>query len=88
VSEKHSAVWHELKCLPEYFNEILEGRKKFEVRINDRDFRAGDFLVLREYSAQSEEYTGAVVARRVTYILYGGRFGIPEDTCIMSLETV
>lgn len=39
---------HELKILPEYFNEIMYGRKKFEVRFNDRNFKVGDTLLLKE----------------------------------------
>lgn len=41
---------HELKIYPVYFNEIINSRKRFEVRINDRDFRIKDTLMLREYS--------------------------------------
>ena len=37
-----------LKCLPEYFDAILAGRKTFEVRIDDRTprYEVGDVLEL------------------------------------------
>jgi hypothetical protein len=38
---------HEFKTVPPFYGEIAEGRKRFEIRRNDRDFRAGDFLYLR-----------------------------------------
>lgn len=41
---------HELKCWPEFFEESVTSRKLFEVRENDRDFRVGDTLWLREYT--------------------------------------
>lgn len=58
---------HELKILPEYFQEIIYGRKTFEVRYNDRNFKVGDTLLLREW--QDGAYTGKAIERKVTYIL-------------------
>ncbi|EJW20042.1 ASCH/PUA domain-containing protein [Paenibacillus alvei] len=60
---------HDLKILPEYFSEVVEGNKKFEVRKNDRGYRTGDVLVLREWDSLKEEYTGEVFWCKVTYIL-------------------
>lgn len=40
---------HDLKTYPFYFNAVLVGMKKFEVRKNDRDFKIGDFLYLKEF---------------------------------------
>lgn len=37
---------HELKILPEYFEAVTSGRKQFEIRKNDRDFKVGDQLIL------------------------------------------
>lgn len=40
---------HELKILPPYFEAVIEGRKTFEIRKDDRGFQAGDTVTLREY---------------------------------------
>jgi hypothetical protein len=53
--------------MPEYFNAIVEGRKNFEVRYNDRGFQVNDILRLREHTG--EEYTGRVIEAEVTYLL-------------------
>lgn len=60
---------HDLKTRPEYFVAILDGRKTFELRRNDRDFRVGDRLVLREWVDPLVGYTGRVETRRVAYKL-------------------
>lgn len=75
---------HELKILPEYYIEVLSGRKKFEIRLNDRDFKVGDIVKLREF--ENNEYTGNFIKGRITYILHGGQFGLQEGYCIFSLS--
>ena len=58
---------HELKCWPEYFQEIWEYRKTFELRVNDRNYQVGDLLHLREWNPTTKEYTGREIMRRNTY---------------------
>lgn len=60
---------HELKILPEYFNDIAKGTKKFEIRKADRDYRLGDTLVLQEWDHELKEYTGKELEVYVIYIL-------------------
>ncbi|MHC5407310.1 ASCH/PUA domain-containing protein [Listeria seeligeri] len=57
---------HELKILSEYFWDIVEGRKTFEIRKNDRNFQVGDYLILKEF--KEEKHTGWKVTVEVTYI--------------------
>lgn len=57
---------HELKILPEYFQAVAEGRKTFEVRRKDRDFKVGDTVTLREFDGN---YTGRSLTVRISYIL-------------------
>lgn len=40
---------HELKIWPQYYCRVADGSKTFEIRVNDRGFQPGDFVVLREY---------------------------------------
>ena len=35
---------HELKTLPEYFDAVFMGKKNFEIRKNDRDYKVGDYV--------------------------------------------
>jgi Domain of unknown function (DUF3850) len=62
-------VKHELKVWPEYFEALVEGRKTFELRKDDRGFAVGDVLDLREWKPETEQYTGWSETFDVTYIL-------------------
>ncbi len=63
--EKEPAI-HELKILPEYFEAVVSGNKRFEIRKNDRNYKKGDILCLNEY--QDGQYTGDVHVAEITYI--------------------
>ena len=44
---------HELKVQPPYFDALLNDRKNFEVRRNDRGFQTGDVLYLHEFGTHA-----------------------------------
>jgi ASC-1-like (ASCH) protein len=59
------------KVLPEYFQDILDGKKKYELRLNDFEINVGDILVLEEYTTadpQTRKKTGRVLEKEVTYL--------------------
>lgn len=76
---------HDLKCHPDPFSATRHGQKRFEFRRNDRNFKVGDLLRLREWDPQTEIYTGQVIERGVGYILHGPEFGIPSGYVCMSI---
>jgi ASC-1-like (ASCH) protein len=75
-------VKHKLKIQPEYFKEVCTGKKSFEIRKNDRDFKVGDMLLLQEYLPESNSYTGRVVERKVTYIT---NYAQVDDYIVMAI---
>lgn len=77
---------HALKTWPEYFHEVWEGNKPFEVRKNDRDYQPGDTLRLQEYLPATEVFTGREVEALVSYVLPGGAFGIEKGFCVLGLK--
>ena len=77
---------HELKTWPEFFMVVKSGIKTFEVRKNDRAYKIGDELLLREFDNNKQEYTGQICHRRISYILKGGGFGIDSDTVVLGLQ--
>lgn len=74
---------HELKVHKEFFSEIENLNKKFEVRKNDRNFQMGDFLALNEMN--NGEYTGRSLLVRVIYILDNPMYCKP-GMVIMSIQ--
>jgi len=57
----------EKKVQKEYFDAIIDGRKRFEVRLADFDCEPGDILVLKEQKQGSEELTGREIECEVLY---------------------
>ena len=58
------------KILPEYFNLVVSGKKKYEFRLADFEVEDGDVLVLEEWTTAdpaTREKTGRVIEKQVTY---------------------
>lgn len=73
---------HELKIHPEYFGPVSEGKKTFEIRKNDRDYRIGDTVILREFDPRTGEYTGRLIQKEVGYVSV---FSQMSGWCVFSL---
>lgn len=90
---------YKLKCWPEPFAAMLDGRKNFEFRRDDRGFAVGDELILQEWDPAGRsmssgvlghhvtggDYTGRAKRALVTYILRG-QFGMPDGYVVMGLR--
>lgn len=77
---------HQLKTWPAEWEAIRLGYKKFELRVNDRNYLVNDVLILQEFDPDKQKYTGRAMVAPVRYILYGGSWGLPDGLCIMSIE--
>lgn len=52
---------HTVKCQNPYFTQVWTGAKTFEIRFNDRGYEGGDTVVLREWNAETQTYSGRYV---------------------------
>jgi len=59
---------HDLKIWPKHFEDVVAGRKRAEVRVNDRGFQEEDILFLREWVPTEEGYTGRHVYAQITHV--------------------
>jgi hypothetical protein len=86
---KRTGRTHELKTWPEPYAAILDDRKRFEIRLNDRGFAVGDVLVLKEYEPGDLGRYGRLTDRElrclVSYLVPGGAWGLPANLCVMSV---
>ena len=58
------------KIWPEYFDEILSGKKKYEFRVADFKIGEGDVLYLEEWNPKIKKYTGRKIKKKVTQFIH------------------
>ncbi len=83
----------EKKVWPEYFQQILNGKKTFELRLNDFDISEGDTLTLKEWDPETKDYTGRTLEKQVGYVgrwkIYGlTKFWPREDIDEKGLQVI
>lgn len=81
---------HDLKIFEKYFQPVVDGKKKSEVRLNDRDYQVGDTVTLREGVPDATEesgfkYTGKEVSAMIFFI---DNFGCQDGYVSLSLGRV
>lgn len=78
---------HKIKVAPKYFEQLYnpetgEGIKRFEIRLNDRDYKVGDNVELEEWDSQTG-YTGRKIHIKIAYLLEDcPQYGLFEGYCI------
>lgn len=79
---------HELKTEFQYLLDMKLGNKRFEVRKDDRNFKIGDILIIKEYDPVYGTYGDMQARRQINYILPGGQFGIEAGYVVLGLVNV
>ena len=76
---------HELKISPKYFEDVKSDKKRFEIRKDDRDYKVGDLITLKEY--ENGQYTGREIKNiPIIYILRDAtEYGLMDGYCILGL---
>lgn len=75
---------HEIKILPQYFEDVITGKKGFEVRKNDRNYKVNDIVILKEY--YRGKFTGREETRKITYMLTDKIAGIETGFCVFGIS--
>lgn len=76
---------HKLKIQPQYFREVESGRKTFEIRKDDRDYKTGDTLELAEFD--KGQFTGRLLTMVVTYTLRDcEQYGLKKGFVILATK--
>lgn len=60
---------HELKIAPEYYYVVASGKKNFEIRQNDRRYRVGDIVRMKQWDEKDGyDFDLPVLERQITYV--------------------
>ena len=76
---------HQIRLASMYFDDVVSGKKSFELRKNDRGYKEGDFLEMMEF--KDGKNTGRTVRVLVTYLL-DDYTGLEDGYCIMGTKLV
>ena len=84
---------HELKILNKYFDDVLIGKKTFELRKNDRDYQVGDlihFIPAFENDIHNLDILRIINndnVYRITYVLKDVEYyGLDKEFCILGIK--
>ncbi len=75
---------HYLKTVQPHFDNIKNGWKNFELRLNDRNFLQNDIVILEEYNPLTDEKTGQKIRATIGTVLENFP-GLNFQYCIFSL---
>ena len=81
--EKRETKTHEIKLVSMYYEDVASGKKTFELRKNDRNYKEGDKLHLLEFL--DGRHTGRTISADIVYMLeeYTGLY---ENYCILGIK--
>jgi len=79
-------VVHDVKCNDDYFWMVERGIKPFELRLNDRDYHIGDYMLLREYNLEHDRFSGRTVMAIITCLVVGP--WLAEDHVALGIEVL
>lgn len=80
---------HELKISKQFADAIVENRKTFEVRVNDRGFNAGDLVRFTVVDEKKQKVNHPINKRtyEITYVL-SGHHGISDGFVVFGIAYV
>jgi len=81
VDEKN---YHRVKCEQPFFNDIKNGKKVFDIRLNDRNYKKNDIVDFRLYNKQEKKYLNEVITVKINYIITGKDFCGIKKYCVFS----
>lgn len=79
---------HVLKIYPGPFRAVKSGKKRFEYRLDDRGFRVGHRILLREWDPEYRKHTKDEVLVEVLQLSRGPDWGIPRGYVVMSVTPI
>jgi hypothetical protein len=95
LQAKSEIITHKVKSWPQYFQPMIDGIKKHDMRnMKDREYNVGDKLLLQEYDPFKGEYTHREALFEITYITSRdtpcalSSAMLEDNACILSLKLI
>lgn len=78
---------HVIKAWPTFYEALADGRKLFEVRFDDRNYKEGDILAIQWFDPELKmmDPTKPILYFGITFKLVGGQFGLQQGFAALSL---
>jgi hypothetical protein len=78
------------KAWPETFEAVLNGKKKFDLRLDDFPCSEGDILILEEWNPATKQYTGRKIEKKIKYVMKTKdlKFWKKEDVDRLGLQVI
>lgn len=76
-----------IKIIPQFFEEVENGNKRAELRMNDRAYKQGEIYDLREWNPLKGRYTGKAITIMITHVLESFE-GLKKGWCMFSFKTI
>ena len=74
---------HEVKLAAMYYDDVKDGKKTFELRKNDRNYKEGDKLHMLEF--KDGRHTGRTISADIVYLMEDYT-GLTEGYCILGIR--
>lgn len=81
--EKTERKTHDIKIAASYYDDVTSGRKRFELRKNDRGYKVGDALKMLEF--EDGKHTGRIIDADIIYMLEDYT-GLEEGYCVLGID--
>lgn len=78
-------MMHIVKIWPEHFEDVKSRSKRVEIRVDDRNYKVGDKMLLQEYLPDDGEYTGKEITVLITHILRDDCRGVERGYVALSI---
>ena len=92
---KKKQLQHEVKSWPEFFEPLIRGEKRHDLRrADDRRFQVGDLVLYREWDPATHTFTGRKATAKITYMTSASapcalsREALEQQHCILSVEVL
>lgn len=91
MSGERAPIMHRLKFAgADLCDAVYEGRKPFEIRFNDRDYRSGDFIQPVSIDENGDRINHPIdnVKYVITFICYEWHVALKDGYCVFGIKQV